>query len=345
MGEFCFRTVTNVWSVNMHEDYYIELIRKDIMHLISDQEREVLRKWRVADSANDDLAHEMYQSWQKSESFGENIDVDVHTDFAKVMQRISLSESTSPSLLRRLWIPSMVASLALLIGAWFFTQRTDSNSVRYNTTVIAQSDKQIVQFSDGSSVTMQKGSKIRYNKEFVDGRNVIFDGQGYFKVEKEADRQFSVESDHLITNVLGTEFFVSDGQEIFTPIVRLVKGKVQVSSKVEDISLDLLPLQAAVLSNGKLSRESFELQDKEVSWYYDMIQFSDVPLQEVVEILSDVQDVEIILSEEIKNCRFSANVRPSDLENLLNAIASLNSASLSKNGDKYEFSGGICGGQ
>ncbi len=69
-------------------------------------------------------------------------------------------------------------------------------------------NKKVV-LEDGSSITLQPGAAIAFPKKFrADKREVFLNGIAYFKVSKNAERPFYVYDDNIITQVLGTSFYI-----------------------------------------------------------------------------------------------------------------------------------------
>ncbi|MEO1012791.1 MAG: FecR domain-containing protein [Bacteroidota bacterium] len=86
--------------------------------------------------------------------------------------------------------------------------------------------------SDGSHVSLNSGTHIRYPVAFSDKgkREVVMTGEAYFKVEKDSIRPFNVAfKDGFTIEVLGTEFNVSTHAEGVDVQTVLVEGSVALS--------------------------------------------------------------------------------------------------------------------
>ncbi|MEM7486196.1 MAG: FecR family protein [Bacteroidota bacterium] len=104
-----------------------------------------------------------------------------------------------------------------------------SSTHEYHTLHVPYGKTFKVQFSDGSLVHMNSGSKLTYPKSFNEFnlREVTLVGEAYFKVSK-SDIPFQVNVDGISTKVLGTEFNVSAYKNDTLKEVILVEGSVQV---------------------------------------------------------------------------------------------------------------------
>ncbi|NJN26889.1 MAG: FecR domain-containing protein [Cyclobacteriaceae bacterium] len=87
--------------------------------------------------------------------------------------------------------------------------------------------KLTVQLSDGSTIRLNSGSKIRYPEVFEgDLREVELQGEAYFEVTHDAMAPFVVKTNDTYTRVLGTRFAIrSDADKVQ---VALVSGKVEI---------------------------------------------------------------------------------------------------------------------
>jgi ferric-dicitrate binding protein FerR (iron transport regulator) len=89
------------------------------------------------------------------------------------------------------------------------------------------------QFSlpDGTTVTLNAGSKLKYDNRFgITERVVNLEGEGYFKVAKDASKPFTVKTLYLNVFALGTEFNVKAYPDDKTIETTLVEGSVKIES-------------------------------------------------------------------------------------------------------------------
>jgi transmembrane sensor len=84
---------------------------------------------------------------------------------------------------------------------------------------------------DGTTVTLNAGSKLKYDNKFgMSDRVVQLEGEGYFKVAKDASKPFIVKTLYLSVKALGTEFNVKAYPDDKTIETTLVEGAVNVES-------------------------------------------------------------------------------------------------------------------
>ena len=330
----------------MHNDYYIDLIRKDIMNDISDKERSELQAWRSQDQQQELLAQDIYKAWDLSESYNPDVQVDLKADFQAIQEKIKRSEAISPAtassevakVIHLKYLIGIAASLLVLAAAWVIM----GNQATGQTTYLAQADQDRLELPDGSIAILAKGASVSYNEDFTDGRAIDFEGHGYFIITKDADQPFTIESPHLFTKVLGTKFFINDKSDEASPSIRLTEGRVSVKKKEQNNEIILAPDESAVLVNSSLTKSTFSSSDNDVSWYYTPLNYSDASLREVINDISERYAVNIDLSEALSACTFSGTLAHQNIKEILNAITVMHQATLSEDGDVYRIEGGVC---
>ncbi len=127
------------------------------------------------------------------------------------------------------WIAAAAAALALAIVAFQFGLFDN----RTTFTTLAQ-QKEAVQLPDGSYVTLNAGSQIRYNEmNFAEKRLIELKGEAYFVVKRGGG--FLVKTNEGLVRVLGTNFNVyarKDGFEVTCYI-----GKVEARNEGQIVEL------------------------------------------------------------------------------------------------------------
>ena len=89
-----------------------------------------------------------------------------------------------------------------------------------------------IELPDGSLVTLNAGSKMRYHTTFGNGsREVWLEGEGYFKVVKNANIPFVVRAKKVAVKALGTEFNVKAYPDEKMVQTTLVNGFVSIKQE------------------------------------------------------------------------------------------------------------------
>jgi ferric-dicitrate binding protein FerR (iron transport regulator) len=100
---------------------------------------------------------------------------------------------------------------------------------RFSEIVVPRGSRATFTLLDGTQVTLNAGSKLRYNSDYgVSDRVVELEGEGYFKVAKDKTRPFVVSTSHMNVKALGTEFNVKAYPGDKTIETTLVEGSVKI---------------------------------------------------------------------------------------------------------------------
>ena len=184
-----------------------------------------------------------------------------------------------------------------------------SGSIQYNTLRIPYGKRFSVQLSDGSSVTLNAGSSLRYPVSFsgANQREVFLTGEAFFKVVKDTKRPFFVKAEGLEVGVLGTEFNVSAYPEDVTSKVVLVEGSVKLN--VDKKSTIMEPGE---LANLERNNNALDIQKVDTrlytAWMQGGLVFRNMSFEDILKKMERHYDVKIInRNEELAKEKFNAS--------------------------------------
>jgi ferric-dicitrate binding protein FerR (iron transport regulator) len=221
-----------------------------------------------------------------------------------------------------------VAAL-LVLTAWltWFRQEEKAvpvvmNQVRDSVVVALNGERKKVLLPDSTTVHLNSGSRLSYNKDFGNGnREVKLSGEAFFEVTKDAAHPFLVNTSRMMVKVLGTVFNVKayDTKEDIETTV--VEGKVEVSLKDGlEKKVILLPSEKISLKNNRMFREadlpqaavpgiSYEVKTvqpdikktgmpEEAAWVKEKVIFTNEPFETVALKMERWYDVHIHFENE-----------------------------------------------
>lgn len=115
--------------------------------------------------------------------------------------------------------------------------------------------KSEVKLADGTQVILNAGSTIKYKNNYnTNNRDLVLEGEAYFKVVKNRDLPLIVTAGNLIIRAVGTEFNVKAYSEEGIVETTLIEGKVAISQKDDRDNkknevLELKPNQKAIYAS------------------------------------------------------------------------------------------------
>ena len=252
---------------------------------------------------------------------------------------------------RQTWF-KIAASIALIVslgfGAWVVQKNNQQGNV-YESLVSGTNAKlietinktdspQIVRLSDGSVVSLEKGSRISYESSFNgDNRIVYLSGEAFFEVTKNPKKPFFVYANELVTKVLGTSFTVRAYKEDKEVTVEVKTGRVSVFSKKNQdqtalannstlTGLVLTPNQKIVfkrdieqLTKTLVAEPAIVLPKKDIQPVN--FDFDDTPASEVFRVIKEAYSINIVYDDGVlKHCPITAPLTDQTLYNKLNII-------------------------
>ncbi|GAB5519215.1 MAG: hypothetical protein RhofKO_14660 [Rhodothermales bacterium] len=236
---------------------------------------------------------------------------------------------------RRVWAPICAVALVLVIGGQWYrgTQPlTIATSPGETTTIV---------LADGSSVTLNSGSLLRYPRAFEDHRTVELEGEAAFDVVHDAKRPFTVETFNGAVEVLGTAFNVRarDGDLDAQTTVALYEGAVLVRHATTQATTELAPGEYISLDASGLSAVG-TLAPDEISpdWQVGRFTLTNRPLSTVIAEAERRFDVDIDLPAELADEPLTLTHTTSDVATLLADIVTIKGLALETTATGYRLS-------
>lgn len=185
---------------------------------------------------------------------------------------------------------------------------------------------------DSSSVWLSPGAKISYPKVFEgQTRQVTMTGECFFEVTKNPEKPFVINSNAIITKVLGTSFRVRDTKGSNYAEVSVVTGKVSVSiSNPNENNLPQKDSEIMVYPHQKITyvRDQLKLKSQKETkkssvniWHRINLSFENVPLKAIVPILNAKYSTKIkVGDDELNSYMLTADFEGFNLPEILEAL-------------------------
>jgi hypothetical protein len=201
------------------------------------------------------------------------------------------------------------------------------------TEAVNENDKtMLIQLADGSTIQLDKNSRLKYPKEFTESnREVYLTGAAFFDVQKNPDKPFLVYSNGLITKVLGTSFYVQAHTEAPDVRVSVRTGRVSVYADKPSPTQDpeangvvLTPNQKAIYQR-KEATISKVLVEKPIllipKTQLNLFAFEAASASQVFTALEKAYGIEVVYDEELlKHCSLTINLSEENLFQKLEVI-------------------------
>lgn len=142
--------------------------------------------------------------------------------------------------------------------------------------------------SDGSEITLNSGSEIRYPVQFNGlKRQIYLDGEAFFKVKHNETKPFVVSTGQLTTTVLGTSFNIRAYAKLNQIAVSVATGKVGVTTVGKTLAF-LYPNQQINFQRNSGAFELTEVNTQSVSsWRDGVIKLDGAPFSELALVIKN----------------------------------------------------------
>ncbi|MBC7891293.1 MAG: FecR domain-containing protein [Sphingobacteriaceae bacterium] len=193
------------------------------------------------------------------------------------------------------WAAACVALLLLALGG-YFSQKTAAVEIR---TAFGQT--RVVVLPDGSTVTLNANSSLRYEPDFSETeiREVHLTGEGFFSVKHTATHQrFRVRTARMNVEVLGTEFNLTDRPTASRVVLQTGKVAVQSSQNPAE-SLTMRPgdLVEMTARQPRFTQRRVQAQ-RYRAWTDHLWMLQNEPLGEVARRLEDEFGLRVVFANE-----------------------------------------------
>lgn len=282
---------------------------------------------RMAGSGNDreKVGNEMDRLWQEAQKMPRSVLRDrlYRKEAEDLLREIRKKERFSlRTFLKYVAVFAVIVSIG--IGAKLYLDSPEAARTELaalSEVSVGHGEHKQVTLPDGTVVTLNAGSTLRYPAEFTSGiRRVEMDGEAFFEVRKDESKPFLVRTQQADIKVLGTSFNVKAYREDDLMAVSVRTGKVEVD--MPESILRLLPDEQLVVNhtNGEIYKKNEDTR-KVTSWLQGGLYFNRTPISGVARDLERMYDCEIVFDP---HCVFDEHIYGEhdnkSLESVLNAI-------------------------
>lgn len=295
----------------MQEEILIKYIQKQV----DLETRERVEEWIAQSEENEKRFHELRDAWVTALYSSEASMFDADKAWYHFRHRVQENKKSRKMKRVLRW---MATSAAAAVALFFGLTGLFDTSVDYNTHQYAESAS--FTLPDGSSVTLNEHSSIKYPERFLASqREITIFGEAFFEVEPDADRPFIVKAGSYRVKVLGTKFNVrkvrSDVYEVY-----VTEGKVM-AYPVGDAhkAIILLPGDLAVL-NEQQEPQLSHAGANYMSWKTNDLNFNNTSLKDVFETLENHYGKSIRAGKGIRDYKLTARFNDKTLDQALETI-------------------------
>ncbi len=323
----------------MNTDYDI-LVSKYLAGEASADEIVALENWVHESIENKAKFNQYKNTWHLLQP---NASIEVEAAWKKVASNLFPEAKVIDIHRKRNSFPMLKIAAAVLLlvmaGLWLFN--SDKNIATKS--LVAENTANIFQLNDGTEVTLNSHSKIEFIKGFKGKeRKVTLNGDAFFKVKRNEQKPFVIETQNIEVAVLGTSFYVNSHTENSTIEVTVASGTVAVRAKEEEV---ILTKGEKGIFNKKTGELLEVLNDDPnyLSWKTKQMTFDDMPLEQVIDKINEVYHAEVQFENtKLKNCTLTTSFNQQSLHEVLEVIKKTLNLQAAEEGDIILLNGKGC---
>jgi len=329
----------------------------DIMNLLtrylageySRDEFDWVDRWVKISPENEKILDDLKKVWDGMDRVEDIRSISIDEEWTSIEKRITESETDVSPLkvkyrserMKRFSLLRVAAGLAIIalttFSAIYFSRYSGYERVR---TAIETKE---VELWDGSFVTLNANSQLKYPKKFDQkSRKLSLEGEAFFDVVPDKKRPFIINAGDIEVKVLGTSFNVNAYEENKSIIVLVSTGRVALSAvqqRNKSIVLDPGNMGTFLKSESSFVKEK-EVNKNYLSWKTHKMDFSNETLGDVVEILKNVYHKNIILKDPgLENIRITVSFDNQSLEAVINVLEATLDLKFTRKDDSIEITG------
>lgn len=264
--------------------YINNLLKRFVDGLYTRKDADDLLKHFHAGKYNTEISEAMDTVWEEMEE--DEVSSLQHQQYREEA-RLLLSRIRKPEK-RFSFIPYLryVAIVAVILsigwGGFRLIRSNQEKVLTYMEVHVKNGEHKRIILPDGTSVTLNAGSYLRYPREFItDVRRIEMNGEAFFEVTRDEEKPFLIHTKDADVKVLGTSFNVKafDMDEQLT--VSVQTGKVQVD--LPEAMMRLLPDEQFVMdkTKGEFQKRNEDARLSTV-WIKGGLYFNRSPIRTVV---------------------------------------------------------------
>lgn len=300
-----------------------ELLIKFLLKETDSYENELVDKWLALDAANVKHFNQLKFLWDSSKRLASESKVDENAAWERFKQKAEEQSSGKIIPLKRTNWLRIAAILCVLVGAGWLSYRfvIRPNLFPESLALQTQINTRIDTLPDGSVITLNKFSELKYPEKFVgNSRNISLEqGEAFFDVAKNKSKPFIIRVKDVTVKVVGTSFNIKITGKNTEVIVET--GIVQVSKNGKTI--ELLPSEKVTVNNQNSSLIKENSTDHLYNYYRSKeFEANNTPLKRVIEVLNEAYGANIVLErEELGEMPLTTTFKNESLDDILDVIS------------------------
>jgi len=285
-----------------------QLISKYILGKPNRDEYEALESWKNESEANLDALKQTIRINEASNELRDYQQVDKKAAWQKVDQRISTETHIVGF---KHW--GKIAAVAVLILASFFVIQSGDDVINPEAKVYTATGEQI-KLDDGSIIDLDQKSVLTASQS----RTVKLSGRAYFDIAPDKTKPFTVEINHGMVTVLGTEFNITTDSLLSQ--IYVTEGRVKHTYNGEEYILTVGDMLTIIGDKVELTKDQ---TSQVTAWKSKELNFVNENLHNVMKGIGSFYNIQVEFPAKMNDddCKINTKYTSETLDQVLQELA------------------------
>jgi transmembrane sensor len=179
-----------------------------------------------------------------------------------------------------------------------------------------------VTMPDGSKIWVNSDTKLTYNNQYgIQNRAIQVQGEAYFHVAKNRKNPFIVDLGAIKVKVTGTQFGISNYDDLNEMNVVLEEGSVEIQSASDELITSLKPEELAVFNKKTNTIHTLKVNPEQyTSWRDGLLNIFELPLDQLVVKLERRYNQKFEVDPLIKDLPYTFSIEDESLAEVIHLI-------------------------
>jgi len=214
-------------------------------------------------------------------------------------------------------------------------------AIEYKVIKVGNQERFTVSLCDGSTITLDAGSELKYPTKFREIRDVYLTGEAYFDVAHDDGKPFQVHAGKSLVRVLGTKFNVRNWDDKYKVVVTVNEGKVSLQSEdtnFPDKVILIKDQQSMMERDGRLSEPKIVNASEHTRGMNNEIHFENATVREVLAQLERWYNFKFELPDtSIVNQALTIHIQRTTVNDVFQLIGIITETDVIRDGRKIKF--------
>jgi transmembrane sensor len=251
---------------------------------------------------DDEIASQLQEEWMTEEIDVSSVDSNRLGNLKENIDRAIGRPKAGMQLFKRIGqIAAAILLPVFIVTTYYFYKETRQLSSEEMVVTTGKGERASIILPDGTNVALNSESRLAYTPKVYNKkeRQIAFDGEGYFKVHKDADRPFLIDAKGLMVRVLGTVFDLKARKKGETAELMLEEGSVQFFSTRTRENVLLKRGNKAILDQktGRITVLCEKNIENAAAWKHGHLKFYETQLSSVIKNIETNYKVNINMDD------------------------------------------------